>query len=103
MVEYAIAFALRRASKVVRGFEQGLTETEGYALPPPPPCVGQARLTETERYAVADHIVCQLTERGDLLKRKRPLFALKARPSGTPSPDTPAARLEEPKLRQQTA
>ena len=31
------------------------------------------------------------------------LFALKARPGGTPSPDTPAARLEEPKLRQQTA
>jgi hypothetical protein len=45
VLEYAIAFALRRASKVVRGFKQGLTETE--------------------RYAVADHIVCQLTERGD--------------------------------------
>ena len=30
-------------------------------------------------------------------------FALKARPGGTPSPDTPAVRLEEPKLTQRTA
>jgi hypothetical protein len=45
VLKYAIAFALRGASKVVRGLKQGLTETE--------------------RYAVADHVVCQLKERGD--------------------------------------
>ena len=37
---------LSHASKVVRGLKQGLTETE--------------------RYAVADHVVCQLKVRGDL-------------------------------------
>jgi hypothetical protein len=45
VLKYAIAFALRGASKVVRGLKQGLTETE--------------------RYTVADHVVCQLKERGD--------------------------------------
>jgi hypothetical protein len=45
ILKYAVAFALSRASKVVRGLKQGLTETE--------------------RCAVADHVVCQLMERGD--------------------------------------
>jgi len=36
---------LSRASRVVRGLKHGLTETE--------------------RYAVADHVVCRLKERGD--------------------------------------
>ena len=45
VLKYAIAFALRRARKVVRGLKEGLTETE--------------------RYAVADHVVGQLKERGD--------------------------------------
>ena len=40
-----VAFALRGTSKVVRGLKQGLTEKE--------------------RYAVADHVVCLLKERGD--------------------------------------
>jgi len=45
MLRYAIAFALRRARKIVRGLKEGLTEDE--------------------RYAVADHVVSQLQERGD--------------------------------------
>jgi hypothetical protein len=45
VLRYRIAFALSRASKIVRGLKQGLTEDE--------------------RYAVADHVVRQLKERGD--------------------------------------
>jgi hypothetical protein len=45
VLKYAIAFALRRARKIVRGLKDGLTEDE--------------------RYAVADHVVRQLKERGD--------------------------------------
>jgi len=45
VLRYAIAFALRRARKIVRGLKD--------------------RLTEEERYAVADHTVAQLKERGD--------------------------------------
>jgi hypothetical protein len=41
----SIAFALRRARKIVRGLKEGLSETE--------------------RFAVADHVVAQLKERGD--------------------------------------
>ena len=42
---YALAFALRRSRKLIRGLKEGLTEEE--------------------RYAVADHAVAQLKERGD--------------------------------------
>ena len=42
---YAIAFALRRSHKI-RGLKDGLAEEE-------------------ERFAVADHAVAQLNERGD--------------------------------------
>jgi hypothetical protein len=45
LLRYRIAFALRRASKIVRGLK--------------------ASLTEAERYALADHVVAQLKERGD--------------------------------------
>jgi hypothetical protein len=45
LLSYAIAFALRRARKIVRGLKEGLTEDE--------------------RFAVADHVVSQLKERGD--------------------------------------
>ncbi len=45
VLKYAIAFALRGASKIVRGLKQDLTEAE--------------------RYAVAEHVVTQLKERGD--------------------------------------
>jgi hypothetical protein len=45
ILRYSLAFALRRASKVIRGLRQGLSEDE--------------------RYAVADHVVSQLKERGD--------------------------------------
>jgi hypothetical protein len=45
VLKYAIAFALRRPRKIIRGLKQGLTEEE--------------------RYAVADHAVAQLKERGD--------------------------------------
>jgi hypothetical protein len=46
VLRYNLAFALRRASKIVRGLRQALTEAE--------------------RYAVADHVVAQLKLRGDL-------------------------------------
>ena len=45
LLRYAIAFALRRARKIIRGLKDGLTEEE--------------------RYAVADHVVAQLKDRGD--------------------------------------
>jgi hypothetical protein len=45
MLRFAIAFALRKARKIVRGLRQGLTEQE--------------------RYAVADDVVRRLQERGD--------------------------------------
>jgi hypothetical protein len=45
VLKYAIAFALRRSRKRIRGLKEGLTEEE--------------------RYAVADHAVAQLKERGD--------------------------------------
>ncbi len=40
LLRYRIAFALSRASKIIRGLKAGLTEAE--------------------RYAVADHVVTQL-------------------------------------------
>jgi len=45
VLRYAIAFALRRSRKIIRGLKEGLTEEE--------------------RYAVADHAVVQLKDRGD--------------------------------------
>jgi hypothetical protein len=45
VLRYAITYALRRSRKVIRGLKQGLSEDE--------------------RYAVADHVVAQLKERGD--------------------------------------
>ena len=42
---YAIAFALRRSRKIIGGLKEGLTEEE--------------------RFAVADHAVAQLKDRGD--------------------------------------
>jgi hypothetical protein len=45
VLRYAIAFALRRARKIIRGLKDGLTEEE--------------------RYAVANHVVAQLKDRGD--------------------------------------
>jgi hypothetical protein len=45
ILRHAIAFALRPARKIVRGLKSDLSERE--------------------RYAVADHVVSQLKERGD--------------------------------------
>lgn len=45
VLRYRIAFAQSRAVKIVRGLRQGISEDE--------------------RHAVADHVVRQLTERGD--------------------------------------
>lgn len=45
VLRYAIAFALTRSRKIIRGLKEGLTEEE--------------------RYAVADHAVAQLKERGE--------------------------------------
>jgi hypothetical protein len=45
VLKYAIAFALRRARKVVRGLKD--------------------ELTEAERFEIADHVVGQLKDHGD--------------------------------------
>lgn len=45
VLRYAIAYALIRARKIVRGLKQ--------------------ELSEAERYAVADHVVSQFTDGGD--------------------------------------
>jgi hypothetical protein len=45
VLRYAVAFALRRSRKIVRGLKQ--------------------EITEHERFAVADHVVDQLNQRGD--------------------------------------
>ena len=45
VLRYAIAFALRRAKKIIRGLKESLTEEE--------------------RFAVADQTVAQLKERDD--------------------------------------
>jgi hypothetical protein len=45
VLRYAIAYALLRARKIVRGLKAGLTEEE--------------------RFAVADHVVSQLKQHGD--------------------------------------
>jgi len=45
VLRYAIAFALRRSRKLIRGLKQ--------------------ELTEQERFTVADHVVAQLKDRGD--------------------------------------
>jgi hypothetical protein len=45
VLRFAVAFALRRSRKIVRGLK--------------------TELTEDERYAVADHVVPELNEHGD--------------------------------------
>jgi len=45
ILKFAVAFALRRARKIVGGLKEGLNEDE--------------------RFAVADHVISQLKERGD--------------------------------------
>jgi hypothetical protein len=59
VLKYAIAFALRRARKIVRGLNDGLTEDE--------------------RHAVADHVVRQLKERGDPWKLDEEAISAKPR------------------------
>jgi hypothetical protein len=61
VLRYGIAFALRRARKIVRGFKEALTEDE--------------------RYAVADHVVSQRKEHGDPRK-------LSEEAKATPGPTT---------------
>jgi hypothetical protein len=46
VLKYALVYALRRSRKIVRGLKEGLTEGE--------------------RFAVADHMVAQLKERGEM-------------------------------------
>jgi hypothetical protein len=45
VLKYAIAYALMRSRKIIRGLKEGLTEGE--------------------RYVVADHVVAQLKDHGD--------------------------------------
>jgi hypothetical protein len=45
VLRYAIAYALRSSRKIIRGLKEGLTDDE--------------------RFAIADHTVAQLKERGD--------------------------------------
>jgi hypothetical protein len=45
VLRYAIAYALQRSRRIVLGIEEGLSDQE--------------------RYAVADHVVAHLKERGD--------------------------------------
>jgi hypothetical protein len=45
VLRYAIAYALRRSRKIIRGLKEGLSEYE--------------------RQAVADHVIARLKERGD--------------------------------------
>jgi hypothetical protein len=83
VLKYAIAFALRRSSKIIRGLKEGLIEGE--------------------RYAVADHAVAQLKERGDpwRLNEDAPTAkppSTRIRTEGTP-PDTPCPRLPSVKPR----
>ena len=61
VLRYAIAYALRRSRKIVRGFKEGLTEEE--------------------RFAVADHTVSQLKDRGDAWRLNEE--APTAKPSST--------------------
>ena len=79
VLRYAIAFALRRSRKIIRGLKQGLTEEE--------------------RYAVADHAVAQLKERGDLWRLneearqrqdRRQHEEVQSWMEGIPRPHTPA-------------
>jgi hypothetical protein len=86
VLRYALAYALMRSRKVIRGLKEGLTEEE--------------------RYAVADHTVAQLKERGDpsRLNEEQPT----AKPPSTwedfadrmegnpPTPETPPSVLKAP-------
>jgi hypothetical protein len=67
VLRYALAFALRRARKIVRGLREALTENE--------------------RYAVADHVVSQLKEHGDPWG-----LSEEARPKGGPTPPEAPSR-----------
>ena len=58
-LKYKIVFALRRASKIIRGLRQGLSEVE--------------------RYAFAEHVVAQLQELGDPWR-----LSDEAKPQGVP-------------------
>jgi hypothetical protein len=74
VLRYAIAFALRRSRKIVRGLKEGLTEDE--------------------RYAVADHAVAQL--RPVAAKRggaggKATIDMIDLRIGRKASPDTPTS------------
>jgi hypothetical protein len=67
MLRFAIAFALMRARKLVRGLRQGLSEDE--------------------RYLVADAVVHQLQERGDPWRLSEELPETTGKGYSTPSMD----------------
>lgn len=64
LLRFAIAFALRGASKLIRGLRQGLSEEE--------------------RYRVADDVVDRLRERGDPWKLSEPLPDMTGKGHSTP-------------------
>jgi hypothetical protein len=67
MLRFAIAFALRRARKVVRGLRQGLSEEE--------------------RFLVADDVVHQLQQHGDPWALSQQLPSSTAKAHSTPPMD----------------
>ena len=67
MLRFAVAFALMRARKLVRGLKQGLTEDE--------------------RYRVADDVVQRLQQHGDPWRLSDELPAITGRGYSTPPMD----------------
>ncbi len=69
LLSFVIAFALRRASKLVRGLRQGLSEDE--------------------RYRVADDVVDRLQQHGDPWRLSEPLPDMTGKGYSTPPTKKP--------------
>ncbi len=69
LLSFALAFALRGASKLVRGLRQGLTEEE--------------------RYRVAGDVVDRLQQHGDIWPLPEPLPDMTGKGYSTPSFESP--------------
>jgi hypothetical protein len=69
MLRFAVAYALRGASKLVRGLRQGLSEDE--------------------RYRIADDVVDRLKQHGDPWRLSEPLADVTGRGHSTPPTNEP--------------